>query len=584
MALNYSHQEIHYEVQARQGSTWTILDLFHVEKDATQACERAWRAGGYKAVRVLREKFDNRKNTFDSIELTYHGRKFKPSRYDGDTPSVICRTPADVYGPESRKLIAKLLVEKLGNWQITPTELLHCPKHYIRLDSAGQTLQGAIQRTAVAQVKDLGETVQQRIKVLYDLIDRLVIRVKRDWESGAVPDIEERGLEAAITALQEKGEEREFLLAAALARDFMNRGCILDKTSYLITLMDQEYPDWVMRIIDTYLSEFMATTDVALDFAGHRESLGETLVATACLARGGAGGKQEEPESGDKTNAPQNADAPPEALAVLQDYLKAGLLPATRRALLGAVAKALSTSNRLKEGSLDGEMAALSSLVAALGDSTGELLGDTTLIDVLEDRCGRFLNPQFVAEFLEDTEGPDQSLRKLLDLEVHCLGRQNKRRIANYILPVLSAGENERFFTNGGGNKLDRMRYLAKLQKAVKASGMRDTHKAPMCDRLDEFCTALLKSSDLFRRLDQTSKGPLTAAKNLLAMIASECFTEGAAGTAARTRARMYLAEPELMAMLRAPADHQNPEGIALRHLAETAGMEAMLPVLAPED
>ena len=85
-------------------------------------------------------------------------------------------------------------------------------------------------------------------------------------------------------------------------------------------------------------------------------------------------------------------------------------------------------------------------------------------------------------------------------------------------------------------------------------------------------------------RLEQTRKGPMTAAQILMAMIASACFTGGAAGTAARTRARMYLAEPELMAMLRAPADHQNPEGIALRHLAETAGMEAMLPVLAPED
>lgn len=583
MALNHSHREVHYEVQARQGSTWTILDLFHVEKDATTACERAWRAGGYKAVRVIREKFDNRKNTFDSIELTYRGRKFKPSQYDGEIPSVICRAPADVYGPEARKLIAKLLVEKFGNWQITATELLHCPKHYVRLDSAGQTLQGAIQRTAVAQVKDGGETVQQRIKVLYDLIDRVVIRVKRDWEEERVPDIEEAGLEAAITELQEKGEEREFLLAAALARDFLNRGRILEKTSYLIALMDQGHPDWVMRIVDTYLSEFLAASGVALEFVGDCESLGETLVATAYLARGGVGNKNEKAEHPEMNAEPKNAEAPLGEIAILQDYLKAGLLPMTRRSLLGAIVTALSTSARLKEGTLDGEMAALSSLVAALGDSTEELLGEITLIDVLEDRCSRFLNPQFVAEFLEDTEGPHQSLRKLLDLEAHCLGRQNKQRIANYILPVLSAKDSENFFTRGGGNKLDHMRYLAKLQKAIKESGMRDTHKAPMCDRLDKFCTTLLRSSDLFRRLDQTSKGPLTAAKNLLAMIASDCFTEGAAGVAARTRARMYLAEPEIMAMLRAPADHQNPEGIALRHLAETAGMEAMLPVVPAE-
>lgn len=564
MTLKHSHREVHYEVQARQDSTWTILDLFHLEAEATSACDRAWQGGGYKAVRVLREKFDNRKNTFDSIELSYHGRKFRPSRYDGATPSVICRAPVDIYSQESRKLIAGLLSEKFSNWQITATELLHCPRHYDRLYAAGQTLQGAIQRTAVAQVKDMGETVQQRIKVLYDLIDRLVMRVKRDWAEGQVPYIEESGLEAVIQTLQEKGEEREFLLAAALTRDFLNHGSILEKTSHLIALMDRRHPDWVTRIADTFLSEFLASGGVALEFVGRYQSLGETLAATARLARGGVGNQRD-------TAEPLRAE-----VRLLQDYLKAGLLPATRRALLAAIATALSTSSRMKEGPLDDELAALSGLVAALGDSTEELLGEITLIDVLEHRCSRFLNPQFVAEYLEDTEGPDQALGRLLDLETHCLGRQNKRRIANYILPVLSAGENAQYFTRDGGNKLDRMRYLAKLQKAVRASGMRDIHKAPMCDRLDIFCTALLKSSDLFRRLDQTSKGPLTAAKNLFAMIAGDCFTEGAAGTAARAKARLYLAEPELMAMLRAPADHRNPEGVALRHMAEAAGLKVL--------
>lgn len=584
MAPIHSRQEIHYEVQARQGSSWTILDLFHVEEEATKACDRVWRAGGYKAVRVIREKFDSRKNTFDSIELTYKGRKFKPSKFDGDSPPVICRAPADLYGRESRRLIARLLVEKFSNWQITTTELLHCPKHYYRLDSAGQALQGAVQRAAVAQVKELGETVQQRIKVIYDLIDRAVIRVRRDWESGGVPEIGEASLETVIAALEEKGEEREFLLTAALARDFLNRGRIPEKTSRMIALMDEGHPDWVMRIADSYLSEFLAAGNVALDFVGSHESLGEALVAIANLARGGVGSKQQETEDLDEDVAAEAAGMPRDDAALLEGYLKAGLLPVTRRALLGAIARTLTASARLAEGPLVGEMEALSRLVAALGDSTEELLGEITLIDVLEDRCSRFLNPQFVAEYLEDAEGPDQTLRKLLDLEGHCLGRYNKRRIANYILPVLSANENELYFTRAGGNKLDRMRYLAKLQKAIRASGMRDTHKAPMCDKLDNFCAALLKSSDLFHRLDQASNSPLAAAKNLLAMIASDCFTEGAAGSAARTRVKMYLAEPELMTLLQAPADHENPEGVALRHLAETAGMEAILPVLADED
>lgn len=584
MAPHHSRQEIHYEVQARQGSTWTILDLFQVEADAAKACERAWRAGGYKAVRVIREKFDSNKNTFDSIELTYRGRKFKPSKFDGENASVICRSPADLYGRDSRKLIARLLSEKLGNWQITATELLHCPKHYYRLDSAGQALQGAVQRAAVAQVKDVGETVQQRIKVIYDLVDRLVIRVRKDWDNEAVPEIAELGFEAVIASLQEEGEERIFLLTAALAKEFLNRGRILDKASYMIGLMDEEHPDWVMRIADSYLAEFMASGHVALDFVGRRDSLGESLVAMAHVARGGVGSQHGTLEDSVGAGEPESPEPLGDDAARLQEYLKAELLPFTRRSFLGAIAKALTTSTRLQEGTLEDEMEALSSLVIALGDSTEVLLGEITLIDVLEDRCSRFLNPQFVAEYLEDAEGPDQTLRKLLDLETHSLGRHNKRRIANYILPVLSANENELHFTRASGNKLDRMRYLAKLQIAIKASGMSDTHKAPMCDKLDDFCAKLLKSSNLFKKLDENSKSPLAAAKNLLTMISSECFTEGSAGSAARTRVRMYLAEPQLLVFLRKPADHENPEGVALRHLIKMAGMESVLPMLVAED
>ncbi|MCH8862551.1 MAG: hypothetical protein IID51_08565 [Proteobacteria bacterium] len=560
-----ANKEKHYEVQAREGSAWIILNIYPDEAAAVSACAQLWKSGAHKAVRVFREKFDPKTNTYDAIELSYQGEKFKASE-GGERSAPVCHNPADLYLRESRQAINRLLAEPFSKWQITAVELLYCPKHYSRLDNAGQTLQGAVQKMAAAQCKGLGQTVQQRMKELYSLIGRAAKRARSDWEEDSVPKISEDGLEPVIEALGEKGEEQEHLLAAALAIEFLPLGSISEKITRLLGLIHSDQPDWAIRVFDRFISEFFAFGSSALDFVGHKKELESTLVAAAHFARG-------ESEEGTAPAKGGGAEMRKDGRAVLHSLLADKRLPATRRVLLGAIARALSGSDRLKDGALDEEFGALSRVAGALGDSLDELLGDIALINVFEDRSSRFLNPQFIAEYLKNADGPESTVPRLLDLEAHCFGREAKRRLANFLLPALGSHESEICFTRAGGNKLHRMRHLTELQARVLASAMHESHKKRMAHTLDKYCSRLLESSKLFERLDGSSNTALDAAKHLLTMIAGGCFTAGSALNAARRRAKEYFSVPEIADLLRKREENQAVEAVALKRLVHASGL-----------
>lgn len=200
-------------------------------------------------------------------------------------------------------------------------------------------------------------------------------------------------------------------------------------------------------------------------------------------------------------------------------------------------------------------------------------MGDTALIEVFEERSSRFLNPQFIAEYLKNTDRPESAVPKLLDLEAHCYGPEAKRRLANFLLPALGSHESEIYFTRAGGNKLDRMRHLTKLQARVLASAMDESHKERMADILDKYCVRLLEASRLFERLDKSSKSVLEAAKHLLTMIAGGCFTVGSALNAARRQAKKYFSVPELTDLLHESGENEAVEAVALKRLVQASGL-----------
>src|SRR5690242_21380382 len=84
--------------------------------------------------------------------------------------SAICREPADLYTPRSKRSIARLTREFLDHVKVTPTELLHSVALQKQYMDMGTAYQAAAQKAAMAQAQSANQNVQQRLRDLYGCV------------------------------------------------------------------------------------------------------------------------------------------------------------------------------------------------------------------------------------------------------------------------------------------------------------------------------------------------------------------------------------------------------------------------------
>lgn len=555
-----AHREVHFEIQVCSGGDWTVLDLSHDKEKSLKLCEHAWKSGHHKAVRVIRETFNPESNLFDSMEICYHGRKFSGgSGAQGTT--MACRSLSELYSHEGRRTLRRLLNDTLSNWEITPTELLHSTVYYARLEAAGTTMQAAVQRAAISQTRGQDESVQQRMNAIYGLVGRALKRMRKVWDGGHIPSIGKKDLGSAISALAGHGESREFLLAAALTDDLLALEKFGAKLERLLQLAGPSHPDWAQQVIDTLLCEILSIREVVAGLLPVDAPLNVQISELAKMARGVSASGSGEP----KTHAK------------LRAMLGAGKLPQTRNALLGVIRKVLAGSDRLNDELLDGQLRALAAIRSDLDGAEDELLEEGSIADAIEDRCGRLINGQFVDEYL-GIVAPDEALEKLLALERNCSGRQNKRRLAEFMMPFLMSRDGEAYFTDGAGKPLDRMRFLTKFQRMIARTGLDDQDRTQISARLDYLCATTMDKINLLERIDRNSGGKLEATKRLLALIAGNCFTRGAARGAAIQKLEQYMKDPDFQMVVRSNPDDPTLEAAKalIENLASSANIELL--------
>lgn len=91
---------------------------------------------------------------------------------DGDLAKAAdCKTIRDFYALRARAVIGRLCRPYLDHLLITPTELLHHREYQKRFSMSGNALETAVQKAALAQVRDTKRSVTDRIKQLHVLLD-----------------------------------------------------------------------------------------------------------------------------------------------------------------------------------------------------------------------------------------------------------------------------------------------------------------------------------------------------------------------------------------------------------------------------
>ncbi|RME68612.1 MAG: hypothetical protein D6782_00915 [Alphaproteobacteria bacterium] len=234
----------------------------------------------------------------------------------------------------------------------------------------------------------------------------------------------------------------------------------------------------------------------------------------------------------------------PRSVDRLNDLIAEDLLPDSRIALDNLLVKRIIRARRLADGLLLGELQALARIgtlcVANLPDKSEQRL---KLEDALAGRCEKLLTPHAVAAYLADADTAYACLERLTALEPMVYGRANKRELANYILPILTAPEREKQLAVVDKQVIQRMQTLAKLQRLTARSGFDPAQKDKMLCRYDVLCHRMLRESQFLERFAATAGAPWEKALKLLHYLADVTFTEGKAAQAVRKLARDYMRE-----------------------------------------
>lgn len=526
------HENVHYEVLGQRGTSWTIVAVVDEQEEAMTAARTA--KMNYRAVKVMRERFDPSTNTYRTGQIYYAGPSQKTSKYDPEEMPGICWKFEDFYSYEGRRSINRLLRAELVQWGLTATELIHSLDHVERLQDHGTALQRAVQQTAIAQIRETGQGVQERIKQIYELIDIGTAHLRRDRDAIGRLRLIGDSLDALIEDIGAR-ESRAYLMNTALTRYLADVRSYGEKLSRLTMLVREDHPAWVHEVVDSFVGEILTLGNIVHRLVGERTTLKDELAAIADVTLGRLRGD-------DVTVEP--------AAHVVSRLIKAGKMPCARQSLEHHLIEQLRGKHALVEGDLAAESAAAKELLDRLRNDDGSWIGDMAMMEAAGSRCSRWLNPEAVADYLSPADTPEDRAARLIDLEPNVVGAANKRRLAEYLLPIIVSPQAELHFTGAEGGVSQRMKSIATLQGRVLSSGLQEMHMRRIADRLDTYCCKLMQRARMFERL--SSGGGSTSDKciGVLKMIMDGYFTVGNADAQARQAVRALMAAPTFASSL----------------------------------
>ncbi|WP_417449218.1 hypothetical protein [Kordiimonas sp.] len=521
-------QSVHYEIMGRRGTRWTIVEVINDRKLAVGKAEELWGSKRFTGVRVVKESYDKINQEFASVEIYSRGAHRKTSKYDQSGTISPCLTPDDLYSADGRRAIWELLGNTLGDWMITPTELLHSLDHYYKLYNAGTKLQNAVQRTAVSYENDQN-SIQERMRKITKVIDTSVDIMKANKEK--TPSLEVGRLKPVIEELKDRTNKR-FLLIAAITEYLRPAVTLSDKVGRLIAMLSGTRPAWVLEILDQMISEMFLHPSILGQMLDEPEDRGRFMTWLSFLQAGRLN------MMGEDERSPVFSDE----ILRLNGFLSAGQMPQVARALFARLKIEIDAAKPICPGGLVEQLKGIDQLKQAIDELQDDVGMQESLEEALASRAGRLLNSQAVGEMLYETKNPIAQLNALLDLEKFTIGHSNKRMVANFMLPVLTRPEYEPIFVGLDSNQpMQRMHDLVELQKRIMEADLTEMHRRKIAEKLDLFCRAIMDNTQILKKLHGLNISLQDKAKKILSLLADNYFTTGDCRTRADHQVRIYM-------------------------------------------
>jgi hypothetical protein len=560
-------RSIHYEVFSRQGAKggWKMLEVVSEREAALKLAQSQMAEGKATGVKVVKETYNDDTGDYLSLKIFEDGHnqmKTQPAQEDLP-PALPCFKPEDLYSYHARQTIARLIPEFLARNKITITELSHRADMLEKLEATGTLLQHAIQKIAVAQAASTTTPVAQIIKTLNELTTKAFNRVYRDARAKCFPDVAPGGFGALAAKLADQSDGR-YVLNGAIAKYLSGTKGWDEKVLKLLDLIDEapaEGPgrELLLSSIDSLLAEVLNGSAALHELIGARENLGQALMSLVQLFLG-----QAPEDAGDRAG-----------LLALTKHFADDDLPEARTAIANRIMAEFKSAKRLNPSALDEEFRTLRQIANRVVLGIGKYMSHEDLVGAFTLRSKRLITNETLYMFLADTAAPDDRLEKLLQVEENIIGAENKRLLASFVLPMMTASSFEAHFVNGKLPLLVRMQRLAQLQARVRRSGFQDNQRQEMCDILDRHSNAIELRAKLLESIDTKPGSAVEKATAVLRLCTSGVLTEGRLSQRARDLIVGYLGRPGFLtgyiAQSSSDSEKRSPDS-AIAELMQTLG------------
>ncbi|MBI1209539.1 MAG: hypothetical protein GC191_19930 [Azospirillum sp.] len=567
----------HYEVLVRKRSGWTLDSVVTEKKEALDHAADLGKSEGFASVKVVYSVFDPETGLYEETDVQIVGKTVAraptedrsgagaaskaASPGEGTTApqSQACRNANDLYTADARRTIAATLGKQLENWVITPTELLHGWEHVRRLQEAGTTMQGAVQKVAIGLSRQGAGGASGLVKQIYDVIAAAERRLNQ--ERTALPAPTTLDLRALIAGTGQTPAAQRTLYS--IVTEYLSTAKTwLEKIDALVALLPSDPRPEELVVVDGIGAEILATNAGLSGLL--RASRGGGAQPEAASAEDSArrppiatiGDVLDLIESG-KPMPSGGIDAP--GARRLLYLLENGRLPECGETLLLRIAQELD-SPRLLTGSLEtldvvqearaiGDIhGRVSSFVerrpaAAEGAGGGQTArsrgGAVTRIAIaLENRSEALLRPERLGASLGNSQSIAANVAILLELGHHLVGDLNRRRVGRHLLmQVGSKSAVARLCEVGVPQAIAQLRLVAGWQDEVSGSDLPPDLRDRLAKAMDQVCVDIIEKIHLFKMLARQKPHPIDQALAIADLVGARSFTRGDALNGARRRA-----------------------------------------------
>jgi hypothetical protein len=529
-------QSVHFEIFARQGAKggWKMLDIRNERDAAIGYAQNLMAEEKATGVKVVKETYNEETGDYLTLKIFEDGHnQVKTTPAQEDVPHALpCFKPDDLYSYHARATITRLIPDFLARNKITITELSHRADMLEKLEATGTVLQHAIQKIAVAQAASTSTPVAQIIKSLNELTTKAFNRVYRDARNDHFPDIKPGGFGALATKLTSQADGL-YILNGAIARHLRDASGWDDKVLRLLNIMAEAPADGpgrtlLLNAIDSLLAEVLAGSAALHELIGNSENLGEALMSLVRLFLG-----QEPTGAGERAG-----------LIALTQHFAADDLPEARTAVANRIMAEFKSPKRLVPAVLDEEFKALRQIANRVVLGIGKYLSHEDLIGAFTLRSKRLVTHETLGEYMADAGAPDEKVERLLFVEENIIGTENKRQLATFVLPIITASSFETYFSTAKTPVLARLQRLAQLQARLTRSGFQDNQRQEMADALDKLACTLESRAKIFEAIEAKPGSPVEKATTILKLCTGGMLTEGMLSGRARDLVLGYLGRP----------------------------------------